>query len=118
MISKYIVHLPLKNGNGIGEKIGVVSTYTDVIDFIIDNNIEQAFVYDCDVELYNCFYLQDELKKIILPKLKYFNLKELSALANINYPSLRNFKSNPEKGYLSLDKLKVLYDAMHNIISN
>lgn len=55
----------------------------------------------------------EELKRYVLEKSKYFNMKAICELAGVNYQTFRGWKNN---GYsMADDKLIMIIETMKNI---
>lgn len=58
---------------------------------------------------------EEEIKKWILEKSKYFSMREICQKANINYQIYYNYINSPDKRYLSLDKLIKIKETMQEV---
>mgnify|MGYP000083951940 CR=1 FL=1 len=70
-----------------------------------------------EVEEYDKIFLvkEEDVKNWVLEKCKYFSMKEICQLANINYQIFGNWKNNQEKYYFSFEKLLKLKETMQKV---
>jgi len=111
---EYKIFLPKNNGNGIGEHINTINDPEDIENYMFENDIAQAFMFDPLSETYSCYYLEDIYADMILNKLDNFKLNKLAKLINVKPQTLSNFKIDSSS--LGLEKMKELYNTMNNIM--
>ena len=70
-----------------------------------------------EVEEYDNIFLikEEDVKNWIVEKCKYFSMREICQLANINYQIFSNWKNNQEKYYFSFEKLLKLKETMQKV---